>query len=74
MRTEKPAKGVRGHIIDTFTGTYYFRVYDDEHNFIDYDLRHVDLAVIIDDDDAVLYEDAFGAKIDHSPTTLGKIS
>jgi hypothetical protein len=67
----KPAKGVRGHIIDSFTGTYYFRVYDNEGNFIDYDLRHHDLTVIIDDDDAVLYEDAFGAKLDHSPQTLG---
>jgi hypothetical protein len=66
-----PAKGLRGHIIDSFDGTYYFRIYDKNHNFTDYDLRHVDLAVIIDDDDAFLYADEFSAKLDHSPPTLG---
>ena len=70
--TSKPAKGLRGHIIDSFDGTYYFRVYDKDHNFVDYDLRHVDLIVTIEDDDAFLYEDDFGATLDHSPATLGK--
>jgi hypothetical protein len=46
-------------------------VYDADHNFTDYDLRHCDLAVIIDDDDAFLYEDEFSASLDHAPATLG---
>jgi hypothetical protein len=70
--TPKPAKGLRGHIIDSFDGSYFFRVYDADHNFVDYDLRHCDLTVIIDDEDAFLYEDEFSATLDHSPGTLGK--
>ena len=71
MTTAKSAKGVRGHIIDSFDGAYYFRVYDADHNFVDYDLRHCDLTVIIDDDDAFLYDDEFSTRLDHSPGTLG---
>lgn len=67
----KPAKGLRGHIIDSFDGTYYFRVYDADHNFTDYDLRHCDLTVIIDDNDAFLYENGEQKTLDHSPDTLG---
>lgn len=70
--TARSAKGLRGHIIDSFDGTYYFRVYDADHNFTDYVLRHCDLTVIIDDEDAFLYEDEFSATLDHSPATLGK--
>jgi hypothetical protein len=69
--TARSAKGLRGHIIDSFDGNYWFRVYDADHNFTDYDLRHCDLAVIIDDDDAFLYEDEFSASLDHAPETLG---
>ena len=67
----KSAKGLRGHIIDSFDGTYYFRVYDADHNFVDYDLHHCDLTVIVDDDDAFLYEDEFSTRLDHAPMTLG---
>jgi hypothetical protein len=70
--TTQSAKGLRGHIIDSFDGTYFFRVYDADHNFTDYLLRHCDLTVIIDDDDAFLYQDEIGATLDHSPGTLGK--
>ena len=67
----KSAKGLRGHIIDCFDGNYYFRVYDADHNFVDYALRHCDLAVVIDDDDAYLYDEEFSARLDHAPSTLG---
>jgi len=49
-------------------------VYDADHNFTDYDLRHCDLAVIIDDEDAFFYSDESGTRLDHSPATLGKES
>jgi hypothetical protein len=67
----KPAKGMCGHLIYSGNGDYYFRVYDKDHNFVDYAVRHSDLTVIIDDDDAVLYNDEIGARLDHSPATLG---
>lgn len=49
------AKGVKGFIIRG-VNDYWFRVYDKDHNFIDYEIWHHDLAITIDDDDAVLYE------------------
>ena len=67
----KSAKGLRGHLIYSFDGDYYFRVYDKDHNFVDYAIRHSDLTVIIDDDDAVLYDDEFSTTLDHAPVTLG---
>ena len=49
------AKGVKGFIIRG-VDDYWFRVYDKDHNFKDYEIWHHDLAITIDDDDAVLYE------------------
>ena len=69
--TARSAKGLRGHIIDTFDGNYYFRVYDADHNFTDYDLHHADLEVTITDPDAYFYRDEFTDRLDHSPETLG---
>ncbi len=65
------ANGVRGHLLNLMDGTVVFRVYDAEHNFVDYDLHHSDLTVIIDDEDAFFYQDKLTAKLDHSPATLG---
>jgi hypothetical protein len=67
----KPAKGVTGHIIPYMDGTYYFRVYGENHCFIDYDLHHCDLMVTICDEDSALYLDDRGARLDHSLGTLG---
>lgn len=74
MSNIKSANGARGCIISGFDGTYYFRVYDADHNFTDYDLHHCDLAVIIDDEDAFFYSDESGTRLDHAPATLGKES
>jgi hypothetical protein len=49
-----------------------FRVYDAEHNFVDYDLRHSDLTVVIDDPDAFFYRDEYADTLDHAPATLGR--
>ena len=69
--TARSAKGLRGHIIDSFDGNYYFRVYDADHNFTDYDLRHTDMRIRIIDSDAFFYSDEQGDSIDHAPATLG---
>ena len=47
------------------------RVYDQDHNFTDYDLHHADLEVTITDPDAYFYRDEFTDRLDHSPDTLG---
>ena len=67
----KLANGVKGHIFSTLGGKYMFRVYDAEHNFIDYDLQHSDLCVTITDPDAFFYTDNNQDRLDHSPATLG---
>jgi len=68
------ANGVQGILLRTLNGTYKFRVYDAEHNFIDYDLTHSDLRVTITDPDAFFYRadrhDNLD-RLDHSPATLG---
>jgi hypothetical protein len=48
-----------------------FRVYDGNKGFIDYDLLHSDLAVVINDPDAYFYKSETMAALDHSPATLG---
>jgi tRNA splicing endonuclease len=62
------ANGVEGHLIYTHGGKYMFRVYDAEHNFVDYDLQHSDLCVTICDEDAYFY---LNSVLDHAPATLG---
>lgn len=70
--TAKSANGIKGQLIRSFDGTYYFRVYNKDHNFEDYALMHTDLSIVIDDEDAFLYDDEFSTRLDHSPATLGK--
>lgn len=65
------AKGVRGQLLDNFDGTYCFRVYAKDYTFVDYDLRHCDLSIIIDDEDACFYTNDEQNTLDHSPATLG---
>jgi hypothetical protein len=69
--TTKPAAGTTGHLIYTSNGRYVFRVYDKDHNFVDYDLAHSDLCVKIIDQDAYFYRDEWHDVLDHSPATLG---
>lgn len=61
------ALGVSGVLIKTLNG-YMFRVYDDQHNFVDYALEHSDLSVTITDEDAYFY---LNSVLDHAPDTLG---
>ena len=70
--TARSANGVRGHLLNLIDGTVVFRVYDSEHNFVDYDLHHSDLCVTIDDADAYFYRsDDEQDILDHAPMTLG---
>jgi len=67
----KSADGVRGHLLNLFNGEYVFRVYDAEHNYVDYDIHHSDLCVTITDPDAYFYRRNDQDVLDHAPTTLG---
>ena len=69
--TATAANGVEGILIRLCNGEYAFRVYDADHNFVDYDLLHSDLCVTINDPDAFFYHGDGASKLDHSPETLG---
>ena len=71
MTTAKSADGVEGCLIRGIDGEYYFRVYDADHNFVDYDLMHSDLSITITDPDAFFYRKDDRDILDHSPATLG---
>ena len=72
MKAPQPANGVRGHLLNLADGTMVFRVYNDKHNFVDYDVRHSDLTVVIEDADAYFYRDEYSDVLDHAPATLGQ--
>lgn len=71
------ARGTRGFLLrsidDAGCSRYFFRVYDADRSFRDYELLHSDLEVEIVDKEATFYEADEGrdARLDHSPHTLG---
>jgi len=67
----KSANGVRGHLLNLIDGTMVFRVYNDKHEFVDYDIHHSDLCITIDDPDAYFYRRNEQDILDHAPMTLG---
>ena len=69
--TSQSANGVSGHLLRLGNGDVVFRVYDQDHNFVDYDLAHNDLTVTIHDADAFFYRDEYRDVLDHAPETLG---
>ena len=68
--TIKPANGVTGHLLRSGYDVV-FRVYDENHQFTDYDLTHSDLCVTITDEDAAFYSEPRSDRLDHSSATLG---
>jgi hypothetical protein len=67
----KSANGVRGHLLNLIDGIMVFRVYNDKHEFVDYDIHHSDLCITIDDPDAYFYRRNEQDILDHAPMTLG---
>ena len=67
----KAATGVRGVLCTDIHGKVFFRQYGMDGAFEDYDLRHTDLSVVIEEEAALyVYEDGTRA-LDHSPQVLG---
>ncbi len=72
MKKIEEAKGKKGCLLDSFNGNYHFRLYNDDGTFKDYLLRHCDLSITIDDEEACFYEDENGnLYLSHQPETLG---
>lgn len=67
------AAGVRGVLCKSPDGDgYFFRVYAEDHTFVDYELRHDDLTVTIAEDElASFYRVGDKRILDHSPDVLG---
>jgi hypothetical protein len=65
------ANGITGHLLRSVDGEYFFRVYDADHNFVDFDIHHSDLCVTINDVDAFFYRGDGVDRLDHSPNTIG---
>ena len=51
-----PAAGTKGILIRSLGDKVYFRVYQENGDFVDYDIYHHDLSITIDDDGAVFCE------------------
>lgn len=65
------ADGQEGCLIWCGGDRYVFRVYTAVHEFVDYDICHTDMRVVIRDLDAYFYTDGAEARVDHAPATLG---
>lgn len=67
-----PAAGVQGVLCRAMDGHYFFRVYAEDHSFIDYELRHDDLSVTINADALASFYCIDDVNVlDHSPAVLG---
>lgn len=67
----KSAKGQRGFLIRGMDGQIWFRQYDSDHNFVDYDITHYDCEIEIVDDSAELIRTKSGDFLDYTKESLG---
>ena len=71
MSTSKPAQGQRGILIRGIDGQMWFRQYDENHNFVDYDITHYDCEIEIVDSSAELISNEYGNYLDYTNEVLG---
>jgi hypothetical protein len=65
------ANNLKGFLCRSIDKQYFFRTYNPDGTFTDYELYHSDLEIQILDSDAYIYEKNGEYYIDHSPQTLG---
>lgn len=67
----EPALGVRGILIrSAFDNQILFRVYDHEHNFVDYEITNYDCEVVIIDPSAALVRNSAGDFLDYTSESM----
>lgn len=71
MNTSKPAQGQRGLLIRGMDGQIWFRQYDSDHNFVDYDITHYDCEIEIVDSSAELIRNERGDFLDYTRESMG---
>lgn len=68
---EERAIGVRGMLIRSgFDNQILFRVYDHEHNFVDYEITNHDCEVVIIDPSAALIRNEAGDFLDYTAESM----
>ena len=73
MNTSKPALGQRGLLIRGMDGQIWFRQYDENHDFVDYDITHYDCEIEIVDSSAELIRTESGDFLDYTKESMGII-
>ena len=71
MNSSKPAKGQRGMLIRGMDGQIWFRQYDADYDFVDYDITHYDCEIEILDSSAELIRNEHGDYLDYTRESLG---
>ena len=71
MITTKSAKGQRGLLIRGADNQIWFRQYDSNHDFVDYDITHYDCEIEIVDDSAELIRNERGDFLDYTRESMG---
>lgn len=67
-----PAIGVRGVLIRSgFDDRVLFRVYDHNHDFVDYEITNYDCEVVIIDPSAALIRNEAGDFLDYTAEAMG---
>ncbi len=70
--TQTLAQGVRGFLIrSALNDQILFRVYDQDHNFVDYEITNYDCEVEIVDPDAALIRNDAGDFLDYTAESMG---
>ena len=70
MKISKPALGQRGMLIRGMDGQIWFRQYDSNHDFVDYDILHYDCEIEIVDTSAELVQNEHGDFLDYTKESM----
>jgi hypothetical protein len=65
------AHKLKGYLCMSLEGQYFFRRYQQDGSFCDYDINHTDMEIQIVDTDAYIYKKDGECYIDHAPESLG---
>jgi hypothetical protein len=71
---EIPAQGQRGILISGFDGRVYFRQYDANHEFVDYEVTNYDVEIEILDPHAALIRNSRGDFLDYTAESMNVVS
>jgi hypothetical protein len=68
--TQERAIGARGFLIRGAEDQVWFRVYDKNHDFVDYEITNYDCEVVIIDPDAAFHRGEHGDFLDYTDESM----